>query len=70
MRLFIFNLIGLGLGPLVVGLLSNLFAAQAGPSAGLRWGLALASLGGFAAGGLFWIARNSIERDTELNQPV
>lgn len=62
--MFIFNVIGLGLGPLCVGLLSDHFAVAAGPATGLRWGMACATLVGLIAAGLFWRARTSLARDT------
>lgn len=64
LMMFVFNLIGLGLGPLFVGLLSDLFAGTLGAGEGLRWGMACATLGGFVAAGLFWAARTSLGRDT------
>lgn len=64
LMMFIFNLIGLGLGPLFVGVLSDLFAPSLGTGAGLRWGMACATLGGFVAATMFWMARTSLARDT------
>ena len=62
--MFVFSLVGLGLGPLCVGLLSDMLAPSLGPGAGLRWGMACATLGGFVAAGLFWSARTSLACDT------
>lgn len=64
LMLFIMNLLGLGLGPLSVGLLSDMFAGSLGPGTGLRWGMACATLGGFVAAACFWAARTSLARDT------
>lgn len=54
--LFIVNIIGLGLGPLAVGLLSDLLAAGQGPAEGLRSALILAGLTGLWAALHFWRA--------------
>lgn len=65
--LFIINLVGLGLGPLAVGALSDMFAIYfgMGEGEGVRWALIVASLTGFVAAGLFWLARNSIRAEME-----
>jgi len=59
------NLVGLGLGPVLLGLLSDVLASQSGlgPDEGLRWALALFSLVGVIAALLFWKAASSIEAD-------
>ncbi|WP_235976614.1 spinster family MFS transporter [Sandaracinobacteroides hominis] len=63
--LFAVNLIGLGLGPLIVGAVSDLFAGPLGMGAaqGVRWSLALFSLFGIVASILFWMARSSIREE-------
>lgn len=63
--LFIINLIGLGLGPLAVGLLSDLFAGPLGlgEAQGVRWALIVSTLAGLAAFALFWAARRTIRQD-------
>jgi MFS family permease len=63
--LFVINLIGLGLGPLLIGACSDLFATSLGlgPAEGVRWALVVAALVGLVAAGLFWLARGSIRDD-------
>ena len=60
--LFLVNLIGLGLGPLGVGAVSDLISGPFGfgPADGLRWSLMLFILFGAVASALFWAARSSI----------
>lgn len=53
--LFAFNLVGLGLGPLVVGFASDMLQASYGIY-GLRYALALSMLGVVAGSVLFWLA--------------
>ena len=65
-QLFIANLIGLGLGPLAVGALSDSLAASLGVAEGLRWALVIASLGGIVAGILFWMAARTLREDLEV----
>ncbi|HZZ34898.1 MAG TPA: MFS transporter [Caulobacteraceae bacterium] len=64
--LFIINLIGLGLGPLAVGLLSDWFnkGMGLGPAEGVRWALIVASMFGLVAFACFWLARRTIREDT------
>lgn len=61
--LFFANLIGLGLGPLTVGMLSDLFATIAGSADGIRWSLVVTSLVYFLAAGAFLMARRTIRED-------
>jgi MFS family permease len=63
--LFIINLIGLGLGPLAVGALSDVLAKvwEFGAAEGIRWALIFATLPNIVAFGLFWWARKSIRND-------
>lgn len=62
--LLILNLIGLGLGPLFVGILSDSLASVAlGQAEGLRWSLIGTSIFGVIAAGLFWLARKTMVRD-------
>jgi MFS family permease len=65
--LFIINLIGLGLGPLAVGILSDVLAQGMGLGSanGVRWALIISTLAGFVAFGLFWIARKTIREEME-----
>ena len=63
--LLVLNLIGLGLGPLFVGLLSDGLSGMGGlgQAEGLRWSLILTSLIGLVGAALFWLARKTIVRD-------
>jgi MFS family permease len=64
--LFIINLIGLGLGPLAVGLLSDWFnkGLGLGPAEGVRWALIASTSFGLVAFACFWLARRTIREDT------
>jgi len=64
--LFIINLVGLGLGPLAVGVLSDWFnkGMGLGPAEGVRWALIVAALFGLIAFACFWLARRTIREDT------
>jgi|SRR5215217_101698 len=63
--LLVANLIGLGLGPLIVGVMSDVFAGPMGmgPAEGIRWALVASSLLGLVAFALFWAARKTIKDD-------
>jgi MFS family permease len=63
--LLIINLIGLGLGPVAVGALSDLLAGPGGlgEAQGVRWALILSALLGVVAFGLFWTARKTIREE-------
>jgi MFS family permease len=63
--LLIINLIGLGLGPVAVGALSDLLAGPGGlgEAQGVRWALILSTLLGLVAFGLFWTARKTIREE-------
>ncbi|MGE0046785.1 MAG: spinster family MFS transporter [Hyphomonadaceae bacterium] len=65
--LFVINLVGLGLGPLAVGALSDVLAIQMGLGAaeGIRWALILSALAGVGAFLLFWLARRTIREEME-----
>jgi MFS family permease len=64
--LFVANLVGLGCGPLFVGILSDTLSGPMGMGSalGVKWALILGSLGLLVAAALFWIARNHIREDT------
>jgi hypothetical protein len=64
--LFTINLIGLGLGPLVVGTASDLFnkAIGLGPAQGVRWALLSSAMLSIPAAALFWCARRTLCDDT------
>jgi MFS family permease len=63
--LFVINLIGLGLGPLAVGVLSDVFAGPLGfgSAEGIRWALVASSFAGVIAFACFWGARTSIREE-------
>ena len=63
--LFIINLVGLGLGPLAVGALSDFLAGpmQMGSADGVRWALIASSTCTLIAAGLFWQARKTIREE-------
>jgi MFS family permease len=60
--LFIINLIGLGLGPLAVGALSDLLAKvwELGSAEGVRWALIISIMPNVIAFWFFWGARRTI----------
>jgi MFS family permease len=64
--LFIINLIGLGLGPLAVGILSDWLnkGMGLGPAEGVRWALIISASFGVVAFGCFWAARKTIREET------
>ena len=63
--LFVINLIGLGLGPLAVGALSDFFAGPLGygPAEGIRWALVVAAFAGVIAFFCFWLSRTTIREE-------
>ncbi len=63
--MFIINLMGTGLGPLFVGLLSDLFAGPLGqgPAAGLRSALSVAAIASLAGVACYALARRTIVAD-------
>jgi MFS family permease len=64
--LFTLNIIGLGLGPMCVGALNDLFAGplfRMGQGDGVRWALILSGMVTVVAAGLFWLARDTIRED-------
>ena len=63
--LFIINLIGLGLGPLGVGAVSDFLSGpmRLGSAEGVRWSLMIFILFGALASALFWMARSSIREE-------
>lgn len=66
--LFVLNLIGLGLGPLCVGVMSDVLSGPVGlgPAEGVRWALILSSLIGLVTFSLFWAARKTVQEDMIL----
>jgi MFS family permease len=65
--LFIANLIGLGLGPLVVGLMSDILAGPfgLGSAEGVRWALIGSQFLAIPAFYCFWMARKTINEEME-----
>lgn len=65
--LFIINLIGLGLGPLAVGILSDVLSQGVGlgSAEGVRWALIISTFAGVVAFALFWLARKTIRHEME-----
>ena len=65
--LLIVNLIGLGLGPLAVGFLSDYLnhGLGMGPAEGVRWALIISACAGLLSGVMFLMARRTIARDME-----
>ena len=63
--LFVINLIGLGLGPLGVGAISDVISGPLGfgPAEGVRWSLLIFVMFGAVASGLYWIARRTIREE-------
>ena len=64
---FVLNLIGLGLGPLTVGILSDLFAEPFGEN-NLRYAMATALTIGFLGIYFLWKGSRSLNRDLEDNR--
>ncbi|MBC7769501.1 MAG: MFS transporter [Phycisphaerales bacterium] len=65
--LFIINLVGLGLGPIAVGALSDFYAIGLGlgEAEGVRYALLTSAFVGVAAAALFWMARRTIRDEME-----
>jgi MFS family permease len=61
--LFISNMIGLGLGPVVVGLVSDVFAASLGPAEGVKWSLTVLSACSLIGAALFWTGARTLRSD-------
>lgn len=63
--LFVANLVGLGLGPLAVGVISDLIsgAAGLGEAEGLRWSLIGFAMLALPCAALFWMARRTMREE-------
>ena len=63
--LFTINLLGAGMGPFVLGIVSDYFNHDLGmgPAEGVRWALLVVTGLGFATFAVFWMARRTIRRD-------
>lgn len=62
---FAANLVGLGLGPLITGALSDLIAQSLGPAEGLRYALLIATTGFLPCGWFMLHAARHLETDAE-----
>jgi MFS family permease len=65
--LFILTLIGLGLGPLAIGLLSDVFGRWMGSAEGLRWALLMTAPANLLAGAGYWMASRTLNDELELD---
>jgi MFS family permease len=67
MLFLIVNLVGMGLGPIGVGLLSDVLAGPGGlgSAEGIRWALIASTLMGLVATGLYLLARRTITSEME-----
>ncbi|WP_235538582.1 spinster family MFS transporter [Sphingomonas sp. Root710] len=61
--LFFGNLVGLGLGPLTVGMLSDIFSGSLGGGGGIRWSLITTAFVSMAAAAAFLAAARTIKND-------
>ena len=59
----VMNLIGLGLGPLCTGILSDVLATSMGSSEGLRWALAIVTLANVWAAVHYLLAAKTLRED-------
>lgn len=63
--LFVANLLGLGLAPLGVGILSDVYGASMGSGEGIRWALISLTGVGVLTGLLFWLAAKPFRAEME-----
>jgi len=63
--LFVINLIGLGIGPLIAGAISDGFATQYGEALGVRYSLITVGAIGLLALPCFWLASRTLADDIE-----
>ena len=65
MMLFVINFLGLVLGALCIGALSDLLnkGLHLGPAEGVRWALILSTIGGSVSALLFWLARKNVREE-------
>jgi MFS family permease len=61
--LFFSNLVGLGLAPLGIGLLSDVYSASLGKAEGIRWALVTLSGVGVLTALLFWLSARTLRED-------
>mgnify|MGYP006262067137 CR=1 FL=1 len=65
-HLFITNLVGLGLGPVLIGAMNDSFASEFGESTAIRISLMAITVGGFVAVLLLFFAARSLNRSSSL----
>lgn len=65
LSLFVSNLLGLGLAPLGVGVLSDVYGAGMGAGEGVRWALTTLAGVGVLASALFWLAARTLRDDMD-----
>lgn len=63
-NLFTVNMLGLGMGPFVIGLLNDMLAADYG-DASIRWSMLVAAVLGSVSSVLFWLSSQSLPRDLQ-----
>ena len=61
--LFVSNLIGLGMGPVAVGLLSDALTPTLGDAAGIKWSMMSFAILAFPCAALFWTAGRTIREE-------
>ena len=63
--IFIINFLGLVLGALAIGALSDIFnkGFHMGPAEGVRWALIASTTGGLISAVLFWLARKNVREE-------
>jgi uncharacterized membrane protein YdjX (TVP38/TMEM64 family) len=63
--LFIINFLGLVLGALAIGALSDILnkGFHLGPAEGVRWALIASTAGGLVSALLFWLARKQVREE-------
>ncbi|MCC5995484.1 MAG: MFS transporter [Oceanicaulis sp.] len=59
--LFIINLVGLGLGPLSVGLVSDMLGATMGAAEGIRWSMIIFGVAALASAGAFFMSARTLK---------
>jgi MFS family permease len=63
-NLFTVNMLGLGMGPLVIGLLNDALASNFG-DASIRWSMMVAAVLGSGSSVLFWLSSRTLPRDLQ-----
>lgn len=61
--LLVVNLVGLGLGPLLTGIVSTILSGDLGPAEGLRWALVCLALPSVLSGVFYWLGGRSFEAE-------